>query len=181
VQTVLKLTVPGVPDVYQGAELWDLSLVDPDNRRPVDYAQRTTLLTQVLEQWSRDPQGTLRELAEHWQDGRIKLLLTTLLLRLRQHDDALFRGGYEPWEVSSLNAGAFVRRSDTGMLLVVFRRFPLATAREAGDPPVVRLPDCRGQWEDVFTRRLLPVQPQWTMDPMLPVSVLRASAPHGAG
>ncbi len=72
-QLVLKLTVPGVPDIYQGGELWDFSLVDPDNRRPVDWAERARLLDEISD-------ASLSELAEHWQDGREKLFVTARLL-----------------------------------------------------------------------------------------------------
>ena len=76
-QLVLKLTVPGVPDIYQGGELWDFSLVDPDNRRPVDWDERRRLLDEISE-------ASRAELAEHWQDGREKLFATARLLELRR-------------------------------------------------------------------------------------------------
>ncbi len=85
-QTVLKLTAPGVPDFYQGSELWDFSLVDPDNRRPVDYALRAERL-QSLE--GADP----AELLAQWRDGRLKMFVTQRLLELRQKQPALFAGG----------------------------------------------------------------------------------------
>jgi (1->4)-alpha-D-glucan 1-alpha-D-glucosylmutase len=97
VQAVLKLTLPGVPDIYQGAELWDFSMVDPDNRRPVDYAARRHL---------RDAQAgggeNLSVLLEQWQDGAIKLRLTSDLLKLRQRSPGLFRNG----SYDALNARA---------------------------------------------------------------------------
>src|SRR5262249_48809626 len=85
-QTLLKLTSPGVPDIYQGTETWDYSLVDPDNRRPVDYE----LHRQMLKSLSTLPP---KELMEAWPDGRIKLFLTKHILRLRrQHADLFDRG-----------------------------------------------------------------------------------------
>src|SRR5438094_6126118 len=75
-QTLLKLTSPGVPDIYQGTEIWDYSLVDPDNRRPVDYAHRREMLDAL-------PGATPDELKEKWLDGRIKLFLTQRVLQLR--------------------------------------------------------------------------------------------------
>src|SRR5262249_24384026 len=76
-QLSLKLTMPGVPDIYQGTELWDLSFVDPDNRRPVDFKTRAALLGQLasVSDWHR--------LAETWQDGAIKLALLRYLLGVR--------------------------------------------------------------------------------------------------
>src|SRR6202140_4243796 len=75
-QLVLKLTVPGVPDIYQGGELWDFSLVDPDNRRPVDWEMRRVLL-------DAGASARPRDLAPSWQDGREKLFVTQRLLALR--------------------------------------------------------------------------------------------------
>src|SRR5262249_33606805 len=77
-QLTLKLMMPGVPDFYQGSEFWDLSLVDPDNRRPVDFAACTHALTQVAAptDWAK--------LADSWDDGTIKLALTNKLLRVRR-------------------------------------------------------------------------------------------------
>ena len=84
VQTVLKLTLPGMPDLYQGAELWDLSLVDPDNRRPVDFATRTKLLEEVLAISEHERGTATLEMLENWQDGRVKLALTATLLTHRR-------------------------------------------------------------------------------------------------
>ena len=93
-QLVLKATMPGVPDFYQGTEIWDLSLVDPDNRRPVDFAARQAAL-------AADAEPDWPALAANWPDGRIKLALTHRLLSLRNEMPALFRdGGYEPVEVT---------------------------------------------------------------------------------
>src|SRR5438046_4068651 len=75
-QTLLKLTSPGVPDIYQGTEIWDYSLVDPDNRRPVDYELRREMLKSLSN-------ATPGELMQTWPDGRIKLFLTRHLLQLR--------------------------------------------------------------------------------------------------
>ena len=89
-QVLLKLTAPGVPDVYQGNEIWDFSLVDPDNRRPVDYVERKKMLDALK---GADP----GELLDNWSDGRIKLFLTHRLLTFRREKAELFqRGSYEP-------------------------------------------------------------------------------------
>ena len=93
-QLVLKATMPGVPDFYQGTEGWDLSLVDPDNRRPVDFGR----LQAALAQFGDAPDWAA--LAAHWTDGRIKLALTHRLLSLRSELASVFRNGaYEPVEV----------------------------------------------------------------------------------
>ncbi len=98
-QVVLKIISPGVPDFYQGGELWDLSLVDPDNRRPVDYEQRRQMLESLeplLADRSAEP-GAVGELLTHWPDGRIKLFVTACGLRLRRQDPECFlNGDYVP-------------------------------------------------------------------------------------
>ena len=95
-QTTLKLGSPGVPDIYQGTELWDLSLVDPDNRRPVDFAHRTRLLDDVDALLAREPgerAAVVSQWLHRWQDGRIKLLVTAAGLRLRKELPHVFPGG----------------------------------------------------------------------------------------
>jgi (1->4)-alpha-D-glucan 1-alpha-D-glucosylmutase len=99
-QTLIKLTSPGVPDIYQGTELWDLSLVDPDNRRPVDYARREAMLKELQAAFpgdeSRWPERAA-ELLANTGDGRIKLYLTWRALALRARDPELFeKGSYLP-------------------------------------------------------------------------------------
>ena len=106
-QITLKATMPGVPDFYQGTEFWDLSLVDPDNRRPIDFAERAAALRATeIPDWEA--------LARHWPDARIKLAWTRNLLKLRGEFPELFaRGDYEPMEVSGPHRDhviAFARR-----------------------------------------------------------------------
>jgi len=97
-QVVLKCVSPGVPDFYQGSEVWDYSLVDPDNRRPVDYASRAALLASLepllavpTAEENRD--AALRRLLDEWHDGRVKLYLTAALLRARRRLRSLFEHG----------------------------------------------------------------------------------------
>ena len=100
-QTLVKLTAPGVPDLYQGSELWDLSLVDPDNRRPVDWAQRTRLLDEVLSAVAAAPDraALAHELVKTKTDGRVKLFVIHEGLAVRRAHRALFEGGaYRPLE-----------------------------------------------------------------------------------
>ena len=90
-QTLLRMTVPGVPDLYQGNEYWDFSLVDPDNRRPVDYASRQQAMQAPLD---------LPELLANWRDGRIKQTLIAQALNLRaEHAELFRRGTYQALEV----------------------------------------------------------------------------------
>jgi len=99
-QVLLKLTSPGVPDIYQGQELWEFLLVDPDNRRPTDFAHRQELLDQLQAAVSAGPEARLalaRELAFHPRDGRLKMLVTWQTLQFRRRHAELFhRGRYEP-------------------------------------------------------------------------------------
>ena len=115
-QVTLKATVPGVPDFYQGTEFWDLSLVDPDNRRPVDFAERAAVLASVeTPDWE--------SLTQHWPDGHIKLAWTRHLLKLRTElSDVFAHGDYQPLEVTGPHCDhviAFARRRGRDAAIVV--------------------------------------------------------------
>jgi (1->4)-alpha-D-glucan 1-alpha-D-glucosylmutase len=128
-QTLLKLTVPGVPDTYQGCELWDQSLVDPDNRRPVDYDLRHAYLEEEINSAT---------LLAHWRDGRIKQHVVALALALRRRHPELFEAGsYEPLEaVGSLrdHVLAFGRRTEQTMMIVVVPRLVAALLQDCERP-----------------------------------------------
>ena len=128
-QTLLKLTSPGVPDIYQGNELWDFSLVDPDNRRPVDYGLRQQLLAQ-LEEDAASPsrfEALLRSLTENIEDGRAKLYMIWRTLTFRQAHPSLFDAGtYLPLEPRGTHAEhlvGFARQQDGETLIVVVGRW----------------------------------------------------------
>jgi (1->4)-alpha-D-glucan 1-alpha-D-glucosylmutase len=128
-QVALKLTVPGVPDIYQGNEIWDFSLVDPDNRRPVDYKRRAEMLNSLT---GATPEGLLQD----WPDGRIKLFLTQRLLRFRRDHAALFQQGkHLPLSASGTFAHccvAFVREHEGEWIAVVVPRL----SSRVGFPPI---------------------------------------------
>lgn len=130
-QTALRLTVPGVPDLYQGCEFWDYSLVDPDNRRPVDHAARQAALKQDLE-----PVAAM----ESWQDGRVKQALIARLLTLRHsHRDLFTHGDYRPVAVEGEHGDglvAFLRQHGDQQLLVTVPRL-CAVLLEGADRPHV--------------------------------------------
>lgn len=130
-QTLLRLTVPGVPDLYQGAEFWDFSLVDPDNRRPVDFAARRRALRQ-----DADPAGLLAR----WRDGRIKQWLIARALALRARHPALFaEGDYRPLEVIGQEAErlfAFARQRDAQWALVLVPRLACPLLGDSDRPLV---------------------------------------------
>ena len=124
-QVMLKIASPGVPDFYQGSELWDLNLVDPDNRRPVDFAARRQALDRIdalLAQPAPERSAGIAALLEHWTDGEIKLLVTAAALRLRAAEPALLlEGEYLPLEVESTvdaRALAFARLSADGRAMI---------------------------------------------------------------
>ncbi|MBW3594587.1 MAG: malto-oligosyltrehalose synthase [Actinobacteria bacterium] len=139
-QTLLKMTAPGVPDIYQGQELWDFSLVDPDNRRPVDYAQRRALL-QKLSNLSA---------ADAWADrssGSPKLMVLTRALKLRADRRDAFEGSYSPLRARGGAADrvvAFARGSE--VVSVVPR---LTFGLDSWGTTTIDLPE--GSWHDVFT------------------------------
>jgi len=145
-QTLLRLTAPGVPDTYQGNELWDFSLVDPDNRRPVDYERRRELL-RVLE--SSAARALLRELTANLEDGRCKLLLTWQALQLRRAQPRLFsHGAYRRLHVHGSRAHhvcAFARRHEGALVIIIA---PRLYRRLLDDPD--RLPLGAGVWENTL-------------------------------
>src|SRR5262245_51518327 len=139
-QTLIKITAPGVPDFYQGTELWDLSLVDPDNRRPVDWAMRRRLLGELERALAAtsDRAGLAFDLFKHKDDGRVKLYLTREALAFRRAQPALFAAGdYRPLEARGPLAEhlcAFARVADAGAVLTVVPRLLARRGSEA--PPL---------------------------------------------
>jgi (1->4)-alpha-D-glucan 1-alpha-D-glucosylmutase len=137
-QTLLKITCPGVPDFYQGTELWSLTLVDPDNRRPVDFAERRSLL-QSLEPTLENPTPAgVQQLVENWRTGAIKLYLTALALRYRRARARLFRQGrYLPLQVTggrSSHLVAFARDDGEHSAIIIVPRL-LARLCRPGELP----------------------------------------------
>jgi (1->4)-alpha-D-glucan 1-alpha-D-glucosylmutase len=157
-QSLLRMTVPGIPDLYQGDEFWDFSLVDPDNRRPVDYAARQQAL---------GAGSTPAQLLEQWQDGRVKQQLIARVLRARAEHPELFRHGtYEPLQVLGEHANrvfAFSRSYAGKRAIVIVPRLasellgtacvPLIEPEQWGDTHVVlplpqSLPTLKGLFSD---------------------------------
>ena len=144
VQALLRMTVPGVPDLYQGNEYWDFSLVDPDNRQPVDYACRRRTL---------DDASTPAELLAHWRDGRIKQALVARVLDCRQAHAELFRrGAYLPLTVQGRHADqvlAFARLGEGQRAIIVAPRLASGLLGGATTPLIPAQ-----NWDD--TRVILP-------------------------
>ncbi|HXR17717.1 MAG TPA: malto-oligosyltrehalose synthase [Terriglobales bacterium] len=138
-QTLLKLTCPGVPDIYQGNELWDFSLVDPDNRRPVDYAHRQQMFHGIRKSGKNDARF-LAELTEAPDDGRLKLYLIWKTLCLRKQLADLFQiGEYLPLTVEGTKADhvvAFARKNENSTVLVVVPRLVAGLLGDVNFPPI---------------------------------------------
>jgi (1->4)-alpha-D-glucan 1-alpha-D-glucosylmutase len=160
-QTLLKATFPGVPDVYQGCELWDFSLVDPDNRRPVDYAKRQQFLKEIKAGEAKET--WLQELLASPEDARVKLYLLYKVLHLRNEMKALFdKGDYVPLQLKgkhSEHAIAFARRHENDWCLVVVPRLLAGVISEKELPlgeqvwgdTVLELPaGAPQQWQQLF-------------------------------
>jgi (1->4)-alpha-D-glucan 1-alpha-D-glucosylmutase len=137
-QVLLKLTLPGVPDIYQGNETWDYSLVDPDNRRPVNYKRRREMLETLAA-------ATPAESMQTWPDGRIKMFLTQRVLRFRrEHADLFQRGEYLPLHVSGTFTDccvSFARQLADKWIVVIAPRL----SSRVGFPPIGQL------WKDTVT------------------------------
>lgn len=161
-QELVKATAPGVPDFYQGTGFWDLSLVDPDNRRPVDYQRRDQAL---------DTLGTrpLSDLLRNWRDGAVKLFLTHRLLQFRRGAAALFAcGSYLPLTAEgkrSENLIVFARQHEDQWVIAVAPRFysqlsvllqaPLG--RRIWQDTRITLPEgAPSDWRNVLTGETLP-------------------------
>jgi len=167
-QVVLKVCSPGAPDFYQGTELWDFSLVDPDNRRPVDYEKRMAMLAKL---------PAISTLLRQWKDGRIKLFVTARSLATRaRHAETFQRGAYRPIDTGTPNAIAFTRGEN---ILVVLPRLTMRLVK----PP--RLPigevwgdralPLEGRWRNVFTDEVIDDLALRNVFASFPVAILERS------
>ncbi len=164
-QVVMKIAAPGVPDIYQGTELWDFSLVDPDNRRPVDHAYRARLLQELMTAESQGLAGLARDLLASWQDGRIKLFVTYKALGFRRERQELFRdGAYLPLLPTGRvkeHALAFARKQGAAWAIAAVPRlvtrlappgdFPLGLPAWGARTALRLPPGSPGTWRNVFT------------------------------
>ena len=163
-QTLIKITSPGVPDFYQGSELWDLSLADPDNRRPVDFDQRRAMLATIREPDEADLGRLVQDLLSTPEDGKIKLFLIYRALKAKKANREIFRAGaYLPLESAGTfknHVIAFAWRYERQWALVIAPRF-LSHLIQAGDFPLGRhvwqdteliMPDgAPAAWRNVIT------------------------------
>lgn len=157
-QMVLRLTLPGMPDTYQGTEFWDFSLVDPDNRRPVDFVARRAALAEIR---------PLADLAADWRTGHVKQSVLRSLLRFRQSERDLFaKGSYEQVAITGTRAEnglAFVRRSGSrGCVVIVGRLMADALADQDGIAPDA------AWWGDTgIARSALQLSRRTTLEPVI--------------
>jgi (1->4)-alpha-D-glucan 1-alpha-D-glucosylmutase len=188
-QVVLKIAVPGIPDIYQGNELWELSLVDPDNRRPVDYQQRAGYLNALHDQAEREgPAAVCREVLSNLADGRAKLWTTHRALQLRSREHGLFRHGeYAPLELAGdhqENVIAFMRRDPASQrsVIAVLPRFACTLMRGKVELPLgsawgsdkLKIPSAAGtRYTNIFSGESITLPESQT----LPLSVLLAGYP----
>jgi (1->4)-alpha-D-glucan 1-alpha-D-glucosylmutase len=181
-QLLIKITAPGIPDFYQGTELWDLNLVDPDNRRPVDYARRR----QILEQIQTAP--TAADLFAQRSDGRIKMFVMARALAARRQFRDVFDGEYVPLSTTGERAAslfAFSRRQGAGHVVTCVPRLVASVAPESGAPPIgavwgdtrVTLPAAAPRaFRDVLTGRTIEAQPDGAVS-TLPAAALFGELP----
>jgi (1->4)-alpha-D-glucan 1-alpha-D-glucosylmutase len=162
-QVLVKIAFPGVPDFYQGSELWDLRLVDPDNRGPIDFTKRIQLLQELCGD-RRAPAGPVDELLARWDDGRIKMFVVCKALGFRMANPALFaHGDYIPVEAAGNkkeNVFAFARRSRSAWTLIAVPRLSTKLV-PVEQPPIgkevwatntISLPrNAPKDWTNVFT------------------------------
>lgn len=186
-QTLLRLTAPGLPDVYQGTELWDFSLVDPDNRRPVDYEQRRALLAELRQRAQDSRLELAQELLRTMPDGRIKLYVLSQTLNFRRQQRDLFEeGGYTPLYAQGSRAGhvcAFQRAWQDQACMVVVPVLVAGLTQHQQRPPLggdiwqdTRIYPPEGQhtaYRSLFTGEVVPV----AADGALPLAAVLADFP----
>jgi (1->4)-alpha-D-glucan 1-alpha-D-glucosylmutase len=170
-QVLLKITAPGIPDIYQGCELWDLSMVDPDNRRPVDFETRKNLLQELKNTAGNARENGIKSVLDNWSDGRIKLFTTWQALQTRGKFPQLFsEGKYLPLSTSFADEAyvlAFARQFENQWCLVLLPlnvvsltepgTFPLGV-KAWQDATITLPPEAPTRWKNVFTNETLTLQ-----------------------
>lgn len=164
-QALIKITAPGIPDIYQGCELWDLSFVDPDNRRPVDYEKRKFFLDQLIEKEKEGPHILFPFLEDHRNAGMEKLFVTWKSLTCRRQNFSLFtEGRYIPLQVTGQDivTVAFARNHGENWALVIV---PLRIKEQHHDPANIVTDDeiilpenAPGRWRNIFTGETVQAQ-----------------------
>jgi (1->4)-alpha-D-glucan 1-alpha-D-glucosylmutase len=187
-QVLLKITSPGVPDFYQGSELWDLRLVDPDNRGPVNFARRIDLLKTLhrAQAEDQDSQRLARDLLDHWQDGCAKLFLLGKAIQHRREHEELFRDSelvrLQTTGNRSQNVVAFIRKNDTESSLIAIPRWLSKISKISVTSPTTQnwedtkivLPDgCPVKWKNVITGTMVTAEKRENNSYLTPENLLR--------
>ncbi|HQP91338.1 MAG TPA: malto-oligosyltrehalose synthase, partial [Candidatus Omnitrophota bacterium] len=166
-QVLLKISCPGVCDIYQGTELWDLSLCDPDNRRPVDFIKRDLLLRGMISEGRKDVLSLVRGLLSTKEDGRVKQFLIYSFLNERKRNAELFsKGSYAPLDAQGAykrNLIAFLRKYEgrrsvtigTRLMTEVVKEGQWPLGREVWLDTYIEIPEGEVQWRDAATGRIL--------------------------
>ncbi len=189
-QTLLKITAPGVPDIYQGRELWDLSMVDPDNRRPVDYQLRSRKLNEMEQDFGKDPLGLIQKLITNLDHPDIKMFTTFKSLTERRKYSLLFQeGNYIPVRAGgkfSKSVLAFIRQHENQQVLIVIPHKvslldiedSLPLGKTIWEDTYLKMPDMRvSDWGHIFTKQTLKHEEQIKLSDLLadfPVAMLFA-------
>jgi (1->4)-alpha-D-glucan 1-alpha-D-glucosylmutase len=159
-QLVVKALAPGAPDFYQGSEFWDFNLVDPDNRRPVDFARRSATLETLLQQFKHAPLQLAQQLGQEMSRDEVKQFVTWRTLAVRnERRDAVTNGDYTPLTVTGANAShvvAFARRFENQCVAAIVPRQIQCLPRTADgtidwQATAVELPSEVRQWRNEFT------------------------------
>ena len=163
-QTLIKIASPGIPDFFQGTELWELSFVDPDNRRPVDFRLRRELLEELKRRESADPIALVKDLLMHWQDGTVKLYLIYKALQFRRIHASLFQEGtylrlFAAGEIKD-QICAFARHKGKAWAVIIAPRVASGLVNKAalpmgkdswGDSSLVLSEGFPDRWQNIFT------------------------------
>ncbi|HEX7505103.1 MAG TPA: hypothetical protein VF336_07530, partial [Syntrophales bacterium] len=187
-QVLIKMTAPGTPDFYQGTELWDFSLVDPDNRRPVDFAHRRGMLAAIQAAFENDRHSLIGDMLSAMEDGRIKMFLIWRALSARRRFAEVFGGGeYHPLSPVGRRRNsvvAFARRKGPQWALTVVPRLLHAWLKDGELPfgpeswadtqltPIVGMPSI---WRDAITGEELVFESKYPVGRILqrfPVALL---------
>ncbi|MEO6961277.1 MAG: hypothetical protein ABIY90_04875 [Puia sp.] len=157
-ETLLKLTAPGIPDIYQGAELWDLSLVDPDNRLPVDFDKRKEMLNAIISGEKENEEAVLTYTSRYRSSGAQKIFLIRKILNFRRNNPELFiQGGYVPVAGTPDLMGYIRKLTDQQLLIIVPLPSPNAIAALSGIQGVA------GTWRNLLTNQAVDLTD--TLDP----------------
>jgi len=167
-QTLIKMTAPGVPDIYQGTELWDLNFVDPDNRRAVDYKKRVSLLKDIKNRHKMNAPAFIKKLIKEKESGQIKMFLIWKVLTFREQNHEIFLNGrYISLKTTGIYKNhiiSFARKSGKASIITIIPRFLTSVARRGQEPLGKIWKDTKiiipnqiknNEWEDVIAGNLI--------------------------